>query len=658
MNGFAITYGRLKERVSAVQTTRGVSRQQIMNFASALNGWMRRLLLTDATIVGDEMTSAFDIHFARHQDHLIEKVSSRTARDQAEHLLTWRRHFAEAQQIDSLPADFKSALKALIDGCGMTPAELARTAGIAATNLRSWTTMEGLPVGHSAPAIGRLEAVLHVPGGTLLNRLPGRRYSRYARTVKEAGGSQTAWGMKRTREKEMLGAYAAPLAGTLHAQWLDLIDFKTDGYRDGGGRQNTWRVKPAAETGCRISKAMVASSGLICVTAAANWTGFSAFLGFLSLPAPIGKGLVVTNIDTLAWLGHFPYVMDYVRWLTARAGGKVHNGIPKFLDDVKCMLRPHTGFLWSRPALANTLPNPAAVLGYDYPSLAPPQQAARWQEHCKTTHLKVRERVKAIRGRERIWKSRDPREPIANILASPSPLRELLKFVQAVEANPPPLLHERDHVVWLRDMVFLKMIVSNPLRMSHFALMRHTQNNKGNLYQGSEGDWRLRFTSADFKNEKGAAGDDYDVAMEPSVGPWIARYMAEARPRAIGASECDFFFLPFVAGPNRGKRADGDYDTQKSGMWTAEAISRRMRVLTRQYVPNTPGFCGHAVRHIIATDHLKRRPGDYPTVAKLLHDKLGTVLREYSHLTVDEGLRVLHRDIGLFVDSQAQILGS
>lgn len=81
-------------------------------------------------------------------------------------------------------------------------------------------------------------------------------------------------------------------------------------------------------------------------------------------------------------------------------------------------------------------------------------------------------------------------------------------------------------------------------------------------------------------------------------------------------------------------------------------MSRRMRVLTRQYIPYTPGFCGHAVRHIIATDHLKRHPGDYPTVAKLLHDKLDTVLREYSHLTVDEGLLVLHRDIQLFSDEQ------
>lgn len=80
-------------------------------------------------------------------------------------------------------------------------------------------------------------------------------------------------------------------------------------------------------------------------------------------------------------------------------------------------------------------------------------------------------------------------------------------------------------------------------------------------------------------------------------------------------------------------------------------MSRRMCVYT-PVCAGYPGFCGRAVRHIIATDHLKRRPGDYPTVAKLLHDKLETVLREHSNLTVDEGLLVLHRDIQLFTDER------
>jgi transcriptional regulator with XRE-family HTH domain len=646
-NGFAITYGQLKERVFAIQAARGVSQQQIRNFASALNGWMKRLGHDDRTLVGDEMATGFDAHFLRHQDHLIENLSRRTMRDQTEHLLAWRRHVEECRQVDTLPADFKGALNALFTASGISKAELARTSGVTAASIHRWLNLPDLPVAHSAPEIGRLEQALHVPEGTLLNRLPGRRYSRYARTVKESGSIQTAWGKKRTEEKKTLGRYALPLSGLIHQQWLDLIDFKTDGYRDGGAKQNTWRVKPASETGCRISKPMVTASGAICPTAAANWTGISSYLGFLCLKAP-GKALAADDVSTLAWLIHFSFVMDYIRWLTARAGGKIHNGIPKFLDDVKCMLRPQTGFLWSRPEIAGTLPNPGMVLGRDYLTLDSEQQAERWRDLCAATHLKIREKVKAIRGREKIGKARDPKEPIANILSSPAPLQVLLKCVQALEASPPPMAQHRGYIVWIRDVLFMKMIVSNPLRVSQFAVMRYRRDNKGNLYQAANGNWRLRFTSANFKNEKGAAHDDYDVAMEPSVGPWISRYLAESRPYAIGVADCDFLFLPFVPGPNRGTRSDGEYETGKGGMWSGEAISRRMRVLTRQYVPDTPGFCAHAVRHIIATDHLKRHPGDYPTVAKLLHDKLETVLKEYAHLTVDQGLQVLHRDIALF----------
>lgn len=647
-HGLATTYAQLKARVAAILAAKGISHQQIMNNASALNGWMRRLALTDASLIGQEMMSAFDDEFLRHQDHLIETLSRRTARDQSEHLLTWRRHAEECMQIDTLPADFKGAFNQLFSASGMSKAALARESGICWSSIHRWLALTDLPVAHSAPEIGRLEKALQVPEGTLLNRLPGRRYTRYARTVKDVGCMQTVWGKRQTEEKKTLGVYAVQLSGTLHEQMLDLIDFKTDGYREGGAKYNTWRLKAASDTGCRISKAMVSRSGMICVTAFANWAGFSSYLGFLCLKSP-GKGLAAGEVNTLAWLVHYPFVMDYVRWLTARAGGKMHNGIPKFLDDVKCMLRPETGYLWSHAEIADTLPNPAMVLGQDYPQLSSEQRATRWRELCATTHRKIRNKVKAIRGggTGKVGKSRDPKEPISNILSSPSPLRMLLQFVYALEANPPPIVHHRDYVLWIRDVVFLKLIVSNPLRASQFALMRYHSNNRGNLYQAADGHWRMRFTSADFKNEKGAANEPYDVAVEPSVGPWIARYLAESRPYLIRASECDFFLLPGRPGPNLGKRANGDYSTDKGGMWTGDSISKRMRVLTRQYVADTPGFGTQAIRHIIATDHLIRHPGDYLTVAKLLHDKLETVLREYGHLSTDHTLKGLHRDIGI-----------
>ena len=36
--------------------------------------------------------------------------------------------------------------------------------------------------------------------------------------------------------------------------------------------------------------------------------------GILTFEAP-GKGLATEQANTLAWLIHYPYLMDYVRWL-------------------------------------------------------------------------------------------------------------------------------------------------------------------------------------------------------------------------------------------------------------------------------------------------------------------------------------------------------
>lgn len=648
-HGFAITYGQLKVRVAAIQTAKGISRQQIMNMASAINGWMKRLDFTDDTVIGAEMTTEFDGCFQQHQDSLAEKLSARTMRDQTERLLVWRRHFQECRHIDTLPPEFKNALQMLFAASGMSKAALARDSGVPTSTIYHWLASPYLPIAHSAPEIGRLEQALHVPEGTLLNRLPGRRYTRHARTVKEKGSQQTDWGKKQSEEKKTLGRYTIPLSGIVHEQLLDLIDFKADGNRDGANKTNTWRLKPARETGCRIMKAMVSRSGLICTTAFANWSGYSSYLGFLCLKAP-GKQLPPEDVSTLAWLIHFPFLMDYVRWLTVRAGGKMHCGIPKFLDDVKCNLRPKTGFLWSRPDIAGTLPDATLVLGPDFPLLDAAQQAERWQAVCAATHKKIAEKVKGMRGGKagKVQHSRNPKQPIASILSSPSPLKVLLQFIHDVESNPPPMAHHHTYVVWLRDVLFLKIIVSNPLRVGHFAVMRYLANNTGNLYQARNGDWRLRFLAADFKNEKGAAFEDYDVSVEPSIWPWITRYLAEARPYAIGAGDCDFLFLPFKLGPNRGARTDESYDADKEGMWTGDAMSKRMRVLTRQYISDTPGFGAHSVRAVIATDYLLRHPREYLTVAKLLHDELSTVTRDYAHLTVDQGLRVLYGDIENF----------
>src|SRR3546814_14444778 len=113
--------------------------------------------------------------------------------------------------------------------------------------------------------------------------------------------------------------------------------------------------------------------------------------------------------------------------------------------------------------------------------------------------------------------------------------------------------------------------------------MTYRPDGTGNLYRTSTGEWRLRFLASDFKNEKGAANTDYDVAVEPSVWPWIQRYLSEARPYAVDADLTDYFLLPFVRGPRA--HAEGKtWTARKKTNHPAEIGRASCREMVCQYV--------------------------------------------------------------------------
>ena len=61
----------------------------------------------------------------------------------------------------------------------------------------------------------------------------------------------------------------------------------------------------------------------------------------------------------------------------------------------------------------------------------------------------------------------------------------------------------------------------------------------------------------------------------------------------------------------------------------------------KAWIPGGISFGGHSFRHIAATDHLKRNPREFAVVAKMLNDKLETVIREYDHTAQQDGVRIL-----------------
>src|SRR5690606_13493773 len=138
---------------------------------------------------------------------------------------------------------------------------------------------------------------------------------------------------------------------------------------------------------------------------------------------------------------------------------------------------------------------------------------------------------------------------------------------------------------------------SNPLRIGQIAAMTYRSDGTGSLVRVGPGRFRLRFKPSDFKNEKGAAKGPYDVEVDPSVIPWVERYLVEARPYLVDANSTDRFFLPAVAGPRKGNAALENAGLNAPSGYSAGGLLTRIKYLTSVYIDGCPGFGPQAFRH-------------------------------------------------------------
>lgn len=223
--------------------------------------------------------------------------------------------------------------------------------------------------------------------------------------------------------------------------------------------------------------------------------------------------------------------------------------------------------------------------------------------------------------------TRDPREPIQSLLVRERPLEGLLEMVKRMEEATPPAYWAQRNALHKRDILLVKMLICNPLRVHHFALMTYRQDNSGHLYQRPDHSWWLRFKGSDFKNERGAAKADYDVQLSQWIWKDIEEYLAKYRP-LLGGPETAYVF--------RSRKKSGASDSR---MLKNNSITATMLKLTHLYIPQCPGFGPHAFRHIIATDYILNHPEGYVAAASILHDKIETVMEHYSHLRTARGFQ-------------------
>ena len=639
-----MTYATLKKLGAAVFAAKGYGAQQLANLASALNLW-RKVLGRDESAIAKEFGITFDGHFRTFQDEISESHAPRTQRDRAEQILQWRSIFRALAQNDALPASFSAALQCAIAASGQTQREISRLVGIDKSTMSSWIKGHSLPASDSLEAVKRLEEELTLAPGALTRRVPPARTTRFNHQ-KNPPKSTSPYSERSNRRIKELPRYRLPFTERIAAEWKQLYDLKSDNTRDGATLFNTWRSKPIAKTSLLLAPEMVFGDK-VCPSAKVQWNQYASYLGYLALPAPDGPGIPAEQVDTLSCLLLSEHIDRYVRWWIRRSGDIVHNGIPTFLNNVNSLLRPETGFIYLSPWLAKSLPqNITLPGGFNIEDVCNSDHA--WQQLCIAARDDLRKIRKRFLSTKKIRRSRDPEEQIRDIVSDAFPLRRLVEFVDRLVSSEPPMSHVLSYNAWLRDVVLCKLLISNPMRVGQLASMTWQENNFGNLYRSGH-TWRIRFDPSDFKNEKGAASEPYDVEVDESVWPWIKRYLSEARPLLAKQFPSNRFLLPTVLREKsrQHRRALEQAGISDPGGFTSHALSLRIKYLTTTYIPGCVGFGPHAVRHIIATDHLKRNSGDYLTVAILLHDTLQTVLKNYAHLKTADGLRTLSRGLRL-----------
>jgi hypothetical protein len=630
-------YVDLQQYAKNILTAKKSASGVIQNYKTALNSWMSGLGLTEKSLVGTEMTTHFDRSWTTVMDELlIAGKSKRTVQDRCELMVRWQQFFSQMHDTDTLPGNFSAALVEAMRRVGMTTGELARATAIDAQRLRTWETDTNAPKGSHIDDVAAVELALRLPSGRLSGRLglAGLTWASARAQMRAGTATRTAYGDRMSALALEKLRYINWPEGQLREQWKDVISFKSDALRQDAVPGNTWRLKKLRNSGLRVSQANVLD-GMVCSAADASWSFIGGYLGWLTLACEHGGcGLAPQQVTSLAWLANADRVFQYLAWKQRRAG-MVHKGIVQVLNNCCMFLRPESGWIWLHSDLAKTMDEVHRLADFD--GLSTDEVQSLWRAKCASVHALYMERAKRLSVKGVLKQSRDVTASIKDILAERRPLQIVMGMVAKLERMPPRVSNSVAQAIWFRDILLLKMLASNPLRASHFSIMRYSADNHGNLYKKADGAWGLRFDSQDFKNEKHAAHEDYDADIPKSIWPDIERYLKQGRS-LLADSESAFVFLRATCGVQTMSDSEDCKDGGRRGMWKSENISHRIGTLTSMLRPGYPAFRSHAFRYIVATDFLKRNPGAYVHVAHLLHDKLSTVMSVYGHLSVQDGL--------------------
>lgn len=604
-----ITYQQLLENQEIQVQLGNLNKQTAANRATALRRFMKAHSLHPDDVVGDEMRIQYPDALGHYMNTLrLEGKSSRAITNTKAAMRPWKEAVVEFDTQQALLAEKPTPfIQSLVSLIGETPVtHVAKQAGIPRDMLFGWLAGK-TPRSSSASYVKRLEGFFGVERD-LLTQLSGMKLT----GVRQFIGGEAA----PIEYRNQFGKLTRTLYGIkpnedspLRQQWTEFLTYKTAVaplYKR--TKRGKWRFSPCPLTAVTPANWWAFLDGREVASARTGWQNTGTYLGWLKIDSNLGGGgYSESEVHTMAWLAVPDYLEKYLSWRTERAG-KRNQGFMQFLSFVAALVRPRYGYLRQRPEMQQTLPARF--------------HEESWDSLCERQFELVEQIISAYFYEIEV--SRDSFEPIKHIIESSSPMQAMADMVQRLRADRPIGGNKRREAIWSRNLVLIKLLLSNPLRKRNLAHLTWKADNTGNLYQRVDGSWWIKIPKGQFKNSHGAAGDcDYDSPVHPSVWRDIERYITQHRPHLMVAST-DLFFLTM--------KAPGATE-HRPWIELGQAVS----ALTSKYLIRCQGVGPHAFRHLVATSILKADGGDYKTAAQVLNDRVHTVEKHYAHLRSGDG---------------------
>lgn len=585
----------------------GKSSASISNLVSALNSFMDDLGFSSASVIGSNLRASFYRRLSEHVRQLVNEGRPRAYIANRKNLLgKWHTLINELDRELSIErgeeTPFQKKIKEMVEIAG-SQKRLANETGTSLATLKRWISGKK-PTPRAMKSIKRLESYFALEPGSLSSLANCDAIQR----IIEVGESKPI-AYRIRLATSVTNEYSLRLiTDELRCQWRDFLEYKVSDFnileRHPKGK---WRVSQKSAIADTPDNWYAFYSGKHVPTASITWFTITGYLGWLGLPQNIGgMGISAEQTQSIAWFLNKSLIQKYMLWKTNRSGEIVHGGTKRLIQFICALTHPETGYLTQSPHLLTSLPPEAGI--------------ADWSNACSSTYDWSKKTLKQIQGK--IKKSRDPLEPIRDVLELANPMEAVADMVRRMKSAH-PLTGGLNEGIWARDLLLVKLLASNPLRANNIKLLTYKPDNTGELYQRRDGSWFILIAPEMMKNEDGAARDNpYHMPVNESLWKDIEVYLRHYRPMFPHADKTDFLFLSST-------------ETPTPSAW--KNLNRRVFKLTKTYLWRCPGSGTHAFRYINGTSILKALPGAWEVAAQVLHDTEETVRKHYAHLRGKDG---------------------